>query len=606
MGGDALRPDNDTYKSVYEKAYSTWWVLWKQASTDPELPSACLDLEHIFPQHPYFPVGLDLDPSGLLTATSTWIPTSGCCGMPAFEQRFQVTPSIGKPTTILTTTDSNIPLQKWFGKEDSHLTVLVLAWAYVLSARWTSMISSAAPLEYTTSQAKWAGTHRISKAEGSVIVQLGSVSDEAARWWAAILAPGQGWKASIPHKRYRLLSPWAVFLDATYPILLSSASEPASPALGTCPSFEAAAQYIAEYSALHAASEQNRAAFATALLLPLANFDRRKVRLPLPRMPLDRALGTTSHGPIWGQDLRQFDKLLTLGCNTQGIKSILSSIFYEPDVPCNVCGAWLQGTFALLHSKHTQGVDVLARMFFLRSPHLSFLWLGAIITGAHKNFLRNPRGLLVTDEIDLHEAAWTGTVVSFIQEPVTRLPHDANSIARADEWRLAYLSQGLSEYKFPPLYPYPPPGRTAVEDLDIDVRLHATCPGNHRIRCSKISWNCTGGRREVQEVVDERVIFPEITPLRLLNYLPIEINYDHLDREKDLSEVVTRTVFNWMRGADGFPVAERDIYNHEWLDNFNSDDESIHEGGGGRSTAGSNALVRGWLSKSLATRCNSF
>lgn len=217
------------------------------------LPSACLKLDDILPQHPYFPVGVDLDSTGLLTATSTWIPTSGCCDMPAFEQRFQVTPSVGKPTAILATADANIPFQKCLGK-DNNLTVLVLAWAYALSARWTSIISGAAPLEYTASQAKWAGNRHRPRDEASVIVQLGPINDDAARWWAAVLAPGQGWKASIPHKQYRFLSPWTISLDSTRPILLSSDSEPASPTLGTCPPFEAAVQYIAEYSALHSAS----------------------------------------------------------------------------------------------------------------------------------------------------------------------------------------------------------------------------------------------------------------------------------------------------------------------------------------------------------------
>lgn len=195
-------------------------------------------------------MGVDLDSTGLLVATSTWILTSGCCDMPAFEQRFQVTPSVDKPTAILATADANIPFQKFLGK-DNHLTVLVLAWAYALSARWTSIISGAAPLQYTASQAKWAGTRHLQKDEASVIVQLGSINDEAARWWAAVLAPGQGWKATISHKQYRFLSPWTVSLDSTRPILLSRNSWPDSPILGTCPPFEVAVQYIAEYSALH-------------------------------------------------------------------------------------------------------------------------------------------------------------------------------------------------------------------------------------------------------------------------------------------------------------------------------------------------------------------
>jgi hypothetical protein len=30
-----------------------------------------------------------------------------------------------------------------------------------------------------------------------------------------------------------------------------------------------------------------------------------------------------------------------------------------------------------------------------------------------------------------------------------------------------------------------------------------------------------------------------------------------------------------MRDMDGFTIAERDIYRHEWVDAFDSDDESV-------------------------------
>jgi hypothetical protein len=38
--------------------------------------------------------------------------------------------------------------------------------------------------------------------------------------------------------------------------------------------------------------------------------------------------------------------------------------------------------------------------------------------------------------------------------------------------------------------------------------------------------------------------------------------------------MVTRNVFTWFRGEDGFPVAERAIREHEWIENLQSDDDS--------------------------------
>ncbi|KAM4065106.1 hypothetical protein HRG_004556 [Hirsutella rhossiliensis] len=494
--------------------------------------------------------------------------------MPSFEQRFQMNPSIGKSTKVLITNDPNVGFPKWFGNRGNHLAVLMLGWAYALSARWTVIIPRAAPIEYTGIQARWAGDQsHASEDTTTIVVELRVVNDDAARWWAAVLAPGAGWKASIPHERYQLLSPWTVTLESMPAMLLSGTSKNAAHSSRFPPSFEAAVRYIEEYSALHSAKDQNRAALAAALLLPLANLDCRRVSLPPPQMCYGGASSMASPIPIWGQDLRQLDRLLTLSCNSWGMKSILGSLFYEPEIPCNVCGAWLQGTIAVLQSEYAQDLHILACMFFIRGPRLSFLWLGAMITGAHKSFLRNLHGLLGLNRIDLHEAAWTGTVLSFIQEPVSYLPNETNSITRADECRLEYLCQGAYKERSPPIYPYPPPGATAIEDLNLDVRTHALCPGKHGLRFSKIRWTCVGGRNEIQEAENICTLSRDTTNLPWPDtgeaaFVP---DCHRLHPRMDLSDMVTRNVFMWMREIDGFPIAERAIYHHEWLDGLHRD-----------------------------------
>ncbi|KAK4182438.1 hypothetical protein QBC35DRAFT_395974, partial [Podospora australis] len=57
------------------------------------------------------------------------------------------------------------------------------------------------------------------------------------------------------------------------------------------------------------------------------------------------------------------------------------------------------------------------------------------------------------------------------------------------------------------------------------------------------------------------------------------VDYGMLDPEEDVSEMVTQNVFTWLRGEDGFPVAERAIYEHEWIRNLESNDnDSLIEG----------------------------
>lgn len=371
----------------------------------------------------------------------------------------------------------------------------------------------------------------------------------------------------------------------------------------------AALQYIKDYSTFHNANTQSRAALAAALLLPAARLDNRKILLHAPRgLCRKSAEKSVPKAFLFNEHYRhQFDILLTLSINARGMKAVLGSIFYEPGIPANACGAWLQGTMAVLQSKGAGNLQVLARMFFDRSPHISYLWLGGIITGAHRDFLRSTSGLLGLNRIDLHEAAWTGTLLSFIQEPVSQYPRDLKSISRADECRLMFLTQEPPR-ESPPIYPYPPSGDTDIKDTDLGVQLHVHCPGKHALRFSSLTWNCIGGRKDIQRAGPISIA----SRIHTINNpqdnkgMAVEVDYGWLDRERDLSEGVTRNIFTWMRDMDGFAVAERDIYQHDWID-ADSDDESVHPEGDGGSTTGLNLAnqIGCWMASTMTRRCNS-
>ena len=82
----------------------------------------------------------------------------------------------------------------------------------------------------------------------------------------------------------------------------------------------------------------------------------------------------------------------------------------------------------------------------------------------------------------------------------------------------------------------------------------------------------------------------------------VEVDYDDYDSDDDTSEMVTRNIFTWLRGQDGFPVAERAIRQHEWIDNLDSDDDEPIEGDI-RSTVGGH--LHGWLLKTSTQKSNS-
>lgn len=68
---------------------------------------------------------------------------------------------------------------------------------------------------------------------------------------------------------------------------------------------------------------------------------------------------------------------------------------------------------------------------------MGFLWLGSAIAGLQDGPLNLFRERI--SEPELHSAAWTQTVQSFIQQPVLGIQN--GRVSRADECRLLFLTQ---------------------------------------------------------------------------------------------------------------------------------------------------------------------
>ncbi|KAM7184501.1 hypothetical protein V8F33_012962, partial [Rhypophila sp. PSN 637] len=92
-------------------------------------------------------------------------------------------------------------------------------------------------------------------------------------------------------------------------------------------------------------------------------------------------------------------------------------------------------------------------------------------------------------------------------------------------------------------------------------------------------------------------VLDRMRALETADHSQIRVDYSHMDREKDVSEAINRSIFMWLRGTDGFPIAEQKIREHEWINNLDeSDDESASPEGDGRSIgAKGNATVGSWI-----------
>lgn len=481
----------------------------------------------------------------------------------------------------------------------------MLAWAYILSARWAELIPGACISQ--TNQDAPNGSGELEIGKPVVSVSVGQVDDSAIHWWKSVLMEGNGWDANICSPKGVLQSPWSIKLVPEQHFVLSNNSTASNSTLKQATvSSTAAIRYLSDYCDLHNIHHQSQAALAAALSIPLAKYDNRQVELAMPKLtgqleqkrkePIASPLAIESHG--------QLDRLLTLSCNPRGLKGLLDSIFFEPDVETNICGIWLQGSFAFLDA--IEDPHQLLRTLMQRDPELGFLWLGAFLTGAHNRCLREARGAWWP--LDLNAAAWTGTFASFIQAPALLETLKEGKISRADECRLLYLSHG-ADYTTPPLFPFVPFGYTAIEDTTLDVHEHALCGMHHGLEYACFTWSCQDGK-EVQQRCHDGI---KSIALRPKNGQPPShddqfinnhdnVNYEDLDSEDENSEAVTRNIFTWLRGEDGFPIAERLIREHEWIDNLDSDDDSPIEGDV-RSTVGGN--LHGWIARVSTQRSNS-
>lgn len=164
--------------------------------------------------------------------------------------------------------------------------------------------------------------------------------------------------ASIPSDKGPILhSPWSTKLVSEKRFALSRGTKSRPlPAQHRAVSFATALRYLSSYCEFHKVAEHSHAALAATLLLPVAKFDNRRAQLPTPRVRRKVRFNkeTICKTPVWSENLNQLNRLLTLSCNAVGTKALLSSVFFEPGVACNICGAWLQGTFAFLDSDIVQ------------------------------------------------------------------------------------------------------------------------------------------------------------------------------------------------------------------------------------------------------------
>ncbi|EOA90951.1 uncharacterized protein SETTUDRAFT_102233 [Exserohilum turcica Et28A] len=467
---DQVRISEEQFRRIYAAGFESWAQLHSLVIQNTKLPPQCFFTTDTFPLLPAFPQNLELEQfSDRLTASgsSVWASSAAKCarGIPSFRRRVQLEVARKDPI-LLSISDlahTDFYSTSWFVSQNDYLVILVLAWAYILSARWAEIMPPPCSLTYTDSLAKH------------------------------------------------------------YDTTIKSDKLTVSLCQGPASTFSEALGFLNTFCKRHNIIDQSHAALAAVLLLP---------------------------------------------CKINGIRPLLLSVFYEHSIECNAITPWFQGTLAAIKSLAGENPSILGRMCMERRPEVACMWLGSTILGLQQELLQHIKYGQIP--IDLECAAWTKTIQSFIQQPVSRPFVVDGYIQRADECRLLFLYQSRNHTRVP-ICQWKPFGTTPKNDVDLEVQVHQDCEG-HELQHQAFVWNCAKGESESPSLLQcSRQTYDHSSKPQVQCTVPIV--WEGLNREKEgVSENATRTIFSWLR-PDGCAPQEKAIFKHEWFMMDDSDEE---------------------------------
>ncbi|KAK2811595.1 hypothetical protein FQN50_001937 [Emmonsiellopsis sp. PD_5] len=527
-------------------------------------------------------------------ASSTWRITASeaaNCGLAGREKEVHGSLQIGIEAPIPCRFEGD-SFRRWTGGPDEprdmpgYLGVLALGWSYILSARLVEMQGEGAGMSYTSLMVPGYLREPEDANAPPFIIDLGEVDEDAARWWAAILSPSEGWKAIISRRDDgEYLAPWSVSRNDARNIgikyrtngLRSENSLAPNP-----PSSSKAYEYLAQFSSLHNLGSQFLMGLTTAMTFPTHNFHGTVIQLPLPAESDSQQKNPSvkPSTPDWHTVNDLLPYYMTLSCSSDVVISILCGMFWEPDVTCNIVSPWLHPILREIPASpqiaQTPGLfhELLAIICSFRQPQVFPLWLGAVASGLTSTIIRQvARG---RPPLDAHAFPWTGCPQSFMDIPGSGsyivCEGSADKVRRADVWRLQYLPPVIEDdlhYNCRPVTPWAPFGDTTIRNCVFRVAAHLECQ-RHGFGYLHWNWTLEDGTRVEDQGYGSASIdrFPEEISLVIIGSIEdLEIPRTSLSREASFG------IFQWvMVNGEGTPAEE--VYKDDWLQ---FDDDSYGE-----------------------------
>lgn len=178
-----------------------------------------------------------------------------------------------------------------------------------------------------------------------------------------------------------------------------------------------------------------------------------------------------------------------------------------------------------------------------RTPEVACLWLGISVLGLQIEHLSQVRSGRIP--VDLPSAAWSRTIQTFIQQPISS-PLEADGRGkRADECRLLFMSQS-DRHTRPPICQWEPFGESPTQDVDVEVKVHTRCEG-HTLRYKAFVWNCAKGESDPQIPKSDTKLSARPREMSTDSACDIYAAVGRYPGDEVISENATRNIFSWLR-----------------------------------------------------------
>ncbi|OAA65942.1 hypothetical protein SPI_02729 [Niveomyces insectorum RCEF 264] len=540
------------------RTYSRNLAKWRdaldraKAITAGVAPSS-LRLEHVLSRTPSLPERIPRNEDDTLKGYSVWsgrVDNDCPCTRKCEPDEVCL---LGTKHPVICTISTTSNFATWDGTRHNGIALLVLGWAYVLTADLAERRGQ--ELEYLDQP-------RVDRG-GDPTLQLVRLDYATARervWWNRLLGDlAYGVKGEQA-------SPWTVQTENFGVFFADNNGNTATDSPPTPPpSAREAAVFVSRFCRSLGLGSQCTAALAVALTLPLRSSAKRSasVTIELPALCLPEAVGPAGEfviddAAVAVQPPPEFallGRFMALSINPLIFGPALWSAFWAPGVPCNYSAAWTRAVHRILEPILSAGdLALFAKVMACISEDLAPLWLGMALGGS--SGMANKVLTYLADVVpypaarpSMTAAAWTGVPNSFLDvHPPGPHVRPNGCVSRAQVWRLRHdfhtvYEDGPTNFPRMPPLGWPPFGTMREEDVELELRRHLRC--NHQWTYEGWTWrpgtdvdkglpDLSGARTKARSTV--------AIPRRART---VRIPHKHLKSIRTASKTVTEHIFWW-------------------------------------------------------------